>query len=77
MNRKIIKPESKIEAFREARPAIRSNFGPGTVLNLLQWVSPEMARFTVEGAGAEVWCCPQTLFQDCTERLGRGSSTSA
>ena len=65
MNRRIVKYE--FEAYREARPAVRRDFGSGAVLNILQWVKPETARFTVEGEGMEVWCCPQFLIDHKTE----------
>ena len=67
MIRRIISAERELEACREARPSIRRHFGAGAVLNVLQWVNPEIARFTVEGEGCEVWCCPQAIFYEDTE----------
>lgn len=67
MTRRVTKPTSEFEAYREARPGIRRRFQPGTVLNVLQWVNESIARFTVEGEGMEVWCCPQGLFDEHTE----------
>lgn len=67
MNRRVINPECDFEAFREAKPAVCRHFGPGTVLNVLQGVEPEIARFTIEGEGAEIWSCQQTVIDEQTK----------
>jgi hypothetical protein len=36
MTRRLVKQDRSFEAFRETRPAFRRQFGPGTVLNILQ-----------------------------------------
>jgi hypothetical protein len=69
MTRRVSKGGSEFDAYRETRRSVVRRFQPGTVLNVLQWVTPEVARFTVEGEGIEVWCCPQTVFKDRTEAL--------
>jgi hypothetical protein len=67
MNRRVIKQDAGFDAYREARPTVHRYFAPGKVLNILQWVNPEVARFTIEGEGIEVWCCPQTVMSEQTE----------
>src|ERR1041385_7501938 len=54
MTRTVVKAGCEFDALREARPAISRRFRAGAVLNVLQWVNPAMARFTVEGEGIEV-----------------------
>jgi len=66
MTRRVLRAASGLQAFREARPSIRREFQPGAVLNVLQWVYPNVARFTVEGEGIEVWCCQQRVFDKRT-----------
>ena len=66
MTRRVVKNGFEFEAFREARPAVRRRFYGGTVLNLLQWVDSNIARFTVEGEGVENWCCPKSVFVERT-----------
>jgi hypothetical protein len=65
--RRVIKQDRDLEASREAKPAVRRHFGPGTVLNILQWVRRDIARFTIEGEGIEVWCCPQPVIDEQTD----------
>ena len=74
MNRRVIKDRCDIEAILEARPVKSRAFRAGTVLNLLQWVRPDTARFTVEGEGIDVWCCPQKVIDERSEapHLSRG-----
>ena len=67
MIRRVVKSAAELEAFRETRPAVNRRFERGTVVNVLQWVNPATARFTVEGEGIEVWCCPQEAFEQHTE----------
>ena len=69
MTRRVIKVGCEFDASQETRPAICRRFKTGAVLNLLQWVNPEIARFTVEGEGIEVWSCRQTVFQDQTDSV--------
>jgi hypothetical protein len=73
MTRRVIKVASEVEAFRETRPTVRRRFQAGTVLNVLQWVTPDVARFTVEGEGIELWCCPQAVFDEQTESPERST----
>lgn len=78
MTRRVVKDECGLEAFRETRPTVRRHFPGGTVLNVLQWVKQEIARFTVEGEGIEVWCCPTAVFDEntvSTELLTRVAGT--
>jgi hypothetical protein len=67
MIRRVVKSECEFEAACETRLAKRRRFQAGAVLNVLQWVRPDAARFTVEGEGIEVWCCPKTIFDEGTE----------
>jgi hypothetical protein len=67
MNRRVVKNGCEFEALLEARPVKQRRFGEGMVLNLLQWIRPETARFTVEGEGIDVWCCPKELLDQDTE----------
>ena len=48
---------------------------PGTVLNRLQELDSEISRFTVEGEGAKVWCCPHGSFENCTTDLAANRKT--
>ncbi len=83
MTRRIIKDESDLDAFRETRPTVRRRFYGGAVLNVLQSVTAGMCRFTVEGEGMEVWCCPknildeQTIPAELTSRMGGGDVSSS
>jgi len=54
MNRRVVKPDGDFDAYREVRPSVHRHFASGTVLNILQWVNPDTARFTIEGEGIEV-----------------------
>jgi hypothetical protein len=67
MTRRVVKTACELEASREVRPGVNRRFGAGSVLNVLQWENPAVARFTVEGEGCEVWCSPQTAFEAHTE----------
>jgi len=67
MNRRVVKPDGDFDAYREVRPSVHRHFASGTVLNILQWVNPDTARFTIEGEGIEVWCCPQSVIDERTE----------
>jgi hypothetical protein len=67
MNRRVVKNGCEFEAILEARPVKHRRFGERMVLNILQWVRPETARFTVEGEGIDVWCCPKELLDQKTE----------
>ena len=67
MNRRVIKHGCDVEATLEAQPVKSRAFSTGTVLNILQWVRTETARFTIEGEGADVWCCPQDVIEERSE----------
>jgi hypothetical protein len=64
MNRRVIKHGCEVEAILEARPVKSRSFSAGAVLNILQWVRPDTARFTIEGEGADVWCSPQEVIEE-------------
>ena len=51
MIRRVIKTECSIEAHREAWLSIVRVFKAGTVLNMLQELKPETARFAIDGGG--------------------------
>jgi len=57
MVRRFIVLGQQISAMRESNAQTMRTFTSGCVLNMLQWVRPEIARFTVEGEGADVWFC--------------------
>ena len=67
MDRKLIKPDGDFDVYREVRPAVHRHFALGTVLNILQPIDPDFARFTIEGKSTEVWCCPQSVIDERTE----------
>ena len=67
MTRRVIKNGCSFEACREVRPSVVRVLESGAVLNMLQPLKPETARFTIEGEGAEVWCCPHTLIEAFTD----------
>jgi hypothetical protein len=58
MYRRTVRSDGGLEICREVQPGTNRRLISGAVLNVLQWVKPETARFTVEGEGAEIWCCP-------------------
>jgi hypothetical protein len=64
MNRRVVK--ETFEVTREANPPKKRQLQPGHVLNILQWIRPEIARFTVEGEGAEVWVCERETIESLT-----------
>jgi hypothetical protein len=57
MNRRIVLENRSLRAFRERDGKQDRTLGGGAVLNILQWVRPGTARFTVAGEGAEIWTC--------------------
>jgi hypothetical protein len=67
MTRRVIKNGCSFEACREVRPSMVRVFESGAVLNMLQEVNPESGRFTIEGEGAEVWCCAHRLIEAYTD----------
>lgn len=67
MNRRVVREGCDIEAVLEARPVNSRSFSEGTVLNILQWVRPDTARFTIEGEGADVWYCRQEVIEGRSE----------
>jgi hypothetical protein len=66
MERRVVR--TQFDAIREANGVTTRQFRGGAVLNLLQWTRPDQARFTVEGEGAEIWFCPQSLLDKHTMR---------
>lgn len=74
MYRRTVRPNGNLSVCREVQPATSRMLDSGAVLNVLQWVKPETARFTVEGEGAEIWCCPQDELDQQT--LGAEASTA-
>jgi hypothetical protein len=67
MNRRVIKQDGDLDAYREVRPEVHRHFASGTVLNILQSAKSDIARFTIEGEGIEGWCCPQSIIDERTE----------
>lgn len=70
MNRRVVRPDARIEVSREARPETVRMLSVGAVLNILQWVREETARFTIEGEGADIWCCPRIVVEENTAVVG-------
>jgi hypothetical protein len=66
MTRRIIRDESNLEAIRERDKKETRTLKGGAVLNILQWVRPGEARFTLEGEGAEVWTCDESAVHEAT-----------
>jgi hypothetical protein len=69
MNRRVVKGGCCLEACREVRISVNRRFESGAVLNILQSIAADTARFTIEGEGAEIWCCAQVLMDQNTESL--------
>jgi hypothetical protein len=67
MNRRLVKLGCCLEASREVRPTETRHFESGAVVNILQSITSDTARFTIEGEGAEIWCCAQALFDRDTK----------
>ncbi len=72
MNRRIVR--TPFRAARESNRAKEREVPQDCVVNLLQWVDREETRFTVEGEGAEVWCCPRQTFEEHTFAPARAGS---
>ena len=66
MNRRIVLNNRSLRAIRERDGKQDRTLHEGAVLNILQWVRPGEARFTVEGEGAEIWVCGEAEIQEAT-----------
>jgi hypothetical protein len=66
MNRRIVLENRSLLAIRERDGKQDRTLESGAVLNILQWVRPGQARFTVEGEGAEIWVSEETELQETT-----------
>jgi hypothetical protein len=66
MNRRIVREDCNLSAIRERDGKQNRTLNGGVVLNLLQWVTPGEARFTVEGEGAEIWTCDEAAVREAT-----------
>jgi hypothetical protein len=66
MTRRIVRDDCNLEVIRERDGRLTRTITTGAVLNILQWVRPGQARFTLEGEGAEVWVCEETAITDAT-----------
>jgi hypothetical protein len=66
MNRRIVLQNRYLRAIRERDGKLDRTLHGGAVLNLLQWVKPGEARFTVEGEGAEIWTCNELEIVEAT-----------
>ncbi len=66
MNRRIVREDCNLRAIRERDGKQDRTLNGGAVLNLLQWVRPGEARFTVEGEGAEIWTCEESAVREST-----------
>lgn len=62
MLRRIVVQGQEIQATREANARTTRTLTGGCVVNMLQWVRPGIARFTIEGEGADVWFCDDVLI---------------
>ena len=70
MIRRVVRDDDFIKAARESRRTARRDIKAGMVLNILQRTNADEARFTVEGEGAEVWCCQQVVIEEHTFPIG-------
>lgn len=68
MNRRIVLENRNLRVIRERDGKLDRTLGGGAVLNILQWVRPGEARFTVEGEGAEIWICEESEIHASTEQ---------
>ena len=66
MNRRIVMENRSLHALRERDGKADRTLGGGAVLNILQWVRPGEARFTIEGEGAEIWTCQESEIRAST-----------
>ena len=66
MKRRIVLENRNLRAIRERDGKQDRTFRGGDVLNVLQWVRPGQARFTVEGEGAEIWTCEESEVLEAT-----------
>jgi hypothetical protein len=66
MNRRIVLENCNVRAIRERDGKQDRTLGGGAVLNILQWVHPGEARFTIEGEGAEIWTCQESEIHAST-----------
>jgi hypothetical protein len=66
MNRRIVLNDRSLRATRERDGKQDRTLHSGAVLNILQWVRPGEARFTVEGEGAEIWFCDEAVIEETT-----------
>jgi hypothetical protein len=66
MNRRIVLENRTLRAIRERDGKQDRTLNGGAVLNILQWVRPGQARFTVEGEGAEIWTTEESEVQEFT-----------
>jgi hypothetical protein len=66
MNRRIVLKDRSLRAIRERDGKQDRTLQDGAVLNILQWVRPGEARFTIEGEGAEISTCGEAEIQDST-----------
>jgi hypothetical protein len=62
MLRRLVIENRQFEATREANVRTKRIIAGGSLLNVLQWVRPGIARFTIEGEGADIWFCEQTVL---------------
>jgi hypothetical protein len=58
----VVRRNNLFEVRREAKGSTVRTLGGGAVLNILQPVRAGVARFTIEGEGAEIWFCDQALI---------------
>ena len=72
MDRRVVVQGQQLHATREASSRTTRTFTGGCVLNMLQWVRPGIARFTIEGEGADVWFCDEAQI-DRKTLLGRAA----
>jgi hypothetical protein len=66
MNRRIVREDCNLNAILERDGKQNRTLNGGVVLNVLQWVRPGEARFTVEGEGAEIWTCDESAVREAT-----------
>jgi hypothetical protein len=75
MLRRVVIDNRQLEIVREANARSTRTLRSGNVINILQMVRPGIARFTIEGEGADVWFCDQsTMEADTLQASAAGES---
>jgi hypothetical protein len=77
IRRRVVRDGCRFTVTREVDRRSTRELHQGQVLNMLQWVRPEIARFTIEGEGAEIWYCEQSTIEEQTAEVAIQKAASA